>query len=40
MGLDNLDPRKYIEVEIPKTDKSKFTEIENAKINPDTDLDL
>lgn len=40
MGLDKLDTRKYIEVEIPKTDKSKFTEIENAKINPDVDLDL
>ena len=40
MGLDKLDPRKYIEVEIPKTDKSKFTEIENAKLNLETDLDL
>jgi len=40
MGLDKLDPRKYIEVEILKTDKSKFTEIENAKLHPETDLDL
>ena len=40
MGLDKLDPRKYIEVEIPKTDKLKFTEIENAKLNPETDLNV
>ena len=40
MELDKLDPRKYIEVEILKTDKSKFTEIENAKLSSNTGFDL
>ncbi len=32
-GLENLDTKKYIVVGIPKTDKTKFTEIENSKLN-------
>ena len=31
-GLDKLDPKKYKLVEIAKTDKAKFTEIENSKL--------
>ena len=34
------DHSKYIEVEIPQTDKSKFNEIENAKLNPEIVLEL
>ena len=32
-NLDNLDTKKYIVIEIPKTDKSRFTQIENSKLD-------
>ena len=32
-GLANLDTRKYLVVDIPKTDITKFSEIENSMLN-------
>ena len=39
-GLDKLDPKKYLPVEIVKTDKTKFTEIENSKLDSEVETDL
>ena len=38
IGLEKLDPKKYIVVDIQPTDKSKFIDIENSKIDSENKI--